>query len=316
MIAVTIVIPFHNRPRYFERLFDSLSGISMDNVEIVFVDNNSDLETRVVMDRLCEKLSATTALMVSIIREAKSGSAAARNAGLCIATGEYVYFFDSDDEFSPELVSVAYGKAKEKDSDVVAFRTNIVFPDGKVRAKKMLRSSNPAVQIVCNNFATQSLMVKRSFALDNALWNETLFYWNDLEWGLRILIARPKIVWLKGCYHRIYLHTDSITGAGFADRIDKIICAHKTMRRDIVELVRSSEQTKLLKYLNCRIAIYAGHVYREAIKNDALQLLSCIDKTVAGRLHKIKLSLLYCLSRKGVPGLWRIALMHPLEAIF
>ncbi len=316
MIAVTIVIPFHNRHRYFERLFDGLSGISMDNVEIVFVDNNSDLETRVVMERLCEKLSATTTLTVSIIRETKNGSAAARNAGLHIAKGEYVYFFDSDDEFSPEFIPVAYGKAKEKDFDAVALRTKIVFPDGKTRAKKMLRSSSPAVQIVCNNFATQSLMVKRSFALDNALWNEALFYWNDLEWGLRILIARPKMVWLKGCYHRIYLHTDSITGAGFADRIDKIICAHKAIRRDIVELMQSSEQTKLLKSLNCRIAIYAGHVYREASKSDALQLLSCIDKTVASRLHKIKLSLLYCLSRRGVPGLWRIALMHPLEAKF
>lgn len=309
MITVSVIIPFHNRPRFFERLFNSLSGISMDNVEIIFVDNNSCPDARAVTERLCGKLTANTTLSVSITREDKKGAAAARNAGLRCASGEYVCFFDSDDEFSPELLPMACRKAKEEDADVVAFRTNIVFPDGKVRAKRMQPCANPEIQIVCNNFATQSFLLKRCFALDNGLWDETLYYWNDLEWGLRILLAKPKLVWLEGSFHRIHLHADSITGTGFSDRTDEIVHAHRVIHSDIMKLARDGERKKLLKSLNCRIAIYAGHICRETSKERSLPILSGIDRTVATSLHRTKLSLLYFLGSRGVPGLWRIALV-------
>ncbi len=309
MIAVSVIIPFHNRSIFFGRLFSSLSGISMDNVEIVLVDNNSSRDTRAVMEQLCGRLTADTTLSVSIIRETKRGAAAARNAGLRCARGEYVCFFDSDDEFSPELLPGAYLKAKKENSDVVAFRTNIVFPDGKVRAKRMQPCSNPGIQIVCNNFATQSFLLKRSFALDNGLWDETLYYWNDLEWGLRILLAKPKWAWLEGCYHRIHLHADSITGAGFSDRTDEIVHAHRAIHSDIMKFAQNGERERLLKSLNCRIAIYAGHICKETSKERSLPILSGIDRNVATRLHRTKLSLLYFLGSRGVPGLWRIALV-------
>ncbi len=308
MIAISIVIPFYNRSTHFERLFRSLSDISMDNVEVIFVDNNSSLSERNILNKLCGKLTLSTTLSISIIEETRCGAAAARNAGLRYARGEYVYFFDSDDEFSSGLLPEVFLKAKEGNYDIVAFRTNVVFPNGKIRKKRMIYNSDPNIQILCNNLATQSILLRRSFALIYGLWNETLYYWNDLEWGLRILLAKPKQTWLNGCYHRIYLHTDSITGSHFSDKVTEIIHAHKVIRDDIMQLTQNRERKKLLKSLNFRIAIYAGHVSRETSKEHAMPIMADIDKNVAGFMHKIKLSLLYFFSSKGIPGLWLIAL--------
>lgn len=309
MTAISIIIPFHNRSEYIEKLFRSLSNIRMPNVEIVFVDNNSNSETAALVKQQCRELSDKTTLKLSVVKEPRVGASAARNTGLRTARGEYVCFFDSDDEFSPELLDKAYCKAKEEDYDIVAYQTKIVFQNGMTRIKRTWCSSDPTHQIVCNIIATQSLFIKRSFALANALWDETLYYWNDLEWGLRILLAKPKIAWLKGCYHRIHIHSDSITGLFFSKRTDKIIYAHSVIHSDILRFADKKSSVRLLKALNYRIAIYAGYVYKEGSKEDSLHILSGIDMSLANIMHRIKISLLYFLARKGMPSLWRIALL-------
>ena len=49
----------------------------------------------------------------------KKGVAAARNFGLSVASGEYVYFFDSDDYISPNTLELLVDKAKETDADLI-----------------------------------------------------------------------------------------------------------------------------------------------------------------------------------------------------
>ena len=306
MIAVSIIIPFYNRAEYFERLFNSLYKIREDNIEIVFVDNNSNIKTKRVIQSYIERLKDKTPLCIKIITEQKPGAPAARNAGLDSSTGEYIYFFDSDDELSPEMPMLAYNKAKQSNADLVALRTNIFIGKKKI-VKKMIKSEEPHYQIICNNLATQSVLLKRSFAIKYARWNENLFYWNDLEWGLRILLSKPKVSWLQGSYHTIHVHSNSITGASFSSNIKQIIYAHKIIQDDILKYSCNKIQRKrLLRYLNFRIAIYAGHVCRESNANKAKNLLLTVDDTGLTPLIRLKIKLLYFLSRMGVPGLWRL----------
>lgn len=309
MMSISIIIPIHNRAEFFHRLFNGLQSISRHDVEIVFVDNNSDDTTRLSLDKYVADLVRHTNLLVTIIEEKKLGACAARNAGLRYAKGEYIYFFDSDDEFSAQMLDDAYNSAINNESDVVALKTNIVLPTGKLLRKKMVRDSSPVYQVLVNNFATQSLFLKRDFALNNAVWDEQLFYWNDLEWGFRIMLSSPKISWLKDSYHRIYIHSNSITGQCFSQRVEKVNECHCAMRQDILALCNESQQRLLLQSLNCRIAIYAGHVCREGNADGADIILSAIDEHVATSQHKLMLKMLYWLSKHGIPSLWRLAII-------
>lgn len=310
---ISVIIPFYNRSELFKRLFDSLNSIVEVEAEILFVDNGSETEARNCVQQFVDDFNSThTLVSARIITETKPGSTAARNKGLREAKGDYVYFFDSDDWFSPTMLIKAYELAESTGVDAVAIRTNMVMPDGQLRNRNMVNSSSAVYQIVGNNFATQSLFLKSDFAKKYAFWDESLFYWNDLEWGLRILLAHPTIAWLDGIYHKIYKHSDSITGKSFSDSVEKILLVHSVMASKITESDLSQKEKIILhRALNCRKALYAGHVYREDAHAKAIEIYKSIDHRVSTKFHLLKLKILYMLSKRGVPGVWRMAVRSP-----
>lgn len=307
--SISIIIPFHNRRELLPRMFDSLLTIDRKDVEVVFVDNNSDEATRACVAEFADRCRRDCPFEAVVAFEQKKGAAAARNRGLDIARGDYVYFFDSDDELTAKMLGRALDLARRKNADVVVLRTQMILPDGSSKTKKLSRYKSARSQLVCNNLATQSLFLRRSFAQRHARWREQLFYWNDLEWAFRVLLVNLRTAELKGCYHRIYIHPDSITGRSFSGRIDKIFLAHDAIASDIESCTyRTAKQKRSLsRALNCRKALYAGYICREGDKDASCQLLNTIDTHVFTFFHSRKLRLLFFLAKRGIPGVWRLA---------
>ncbi|MGN1214260.1 MAG: glycosyltransferase family 2 protein, partial [Bacteroidaceae bacterium] len=223
---LSIIIPFHNRADLMTRMLDSLVPVRDDRVEIIFVDNNSDTPSKEKIAHFIEsqqKHANPTAF--SLVAQTKRGAPAARNKGLSVAKGEYVCFFDSDDTFSPDVLDEFFDVIKTGSADVIALHTFLVA-NGVVRRKNNTSDMDAAVHLVANRFATQSFILNRQFALEKATWNETLYYWNDLEWAFRILLSFSSFKWLKGCYHYIHHHAQSITGTSFSSRLPEILKAH------------------------------------------------------------------------------------------
>ncbi|MBR4782350.1 MAG: glycosyltransferase [Bacteroidaceae bacterium] len=298
---VSLIIPVHNRKELLPRLFASLRRIEGCEVEIIFVDNNSDADTHTVLQAFVDEIGAR------LLTEAKPGAAAARNAGLDAATGDYVYFFDSDDELSPEMLRDAETLARSADVDAVGLQVVYINPDGSSHSRHFIRSADPRRHVVANNFATVSLFLRRSFAQAHGRWNESLFYWIDFEWAFRILLARPSMAWLTKPYHRIHVHPDSITGTRFADRVDKILSTHQALEDDIKQLSILDSQFSINRALNSRKALYAGHIRHEGNRDAAYLIYNSIRPEYRTFLDRLRLSLLYWLSAWGVPGVWRLA---------
>ena len=289
------------------RLFDSLRRIAWLEVEVIFVNNNSDADTVEYVKAFAEELRQSKGIVAKVIDEPRPGACAARNKGLDAATGHYVYFFDSDDELSPDFFEQAYSLAQSTNADAVGLRINIVKSDGTAIVKNQIPSNNPKFQIVCNNFSTPSLFLKREFALLHGRWNNDVPYWNDLEWAFRIMLAKPVISWLPGAWHKTYIHNESITGNFYAQRIDKIILAHAALTNDI-DNCQWPEDSKqhFAHYLNCRKALYAGRIRKEGAADAAKTLYDTIDFASASFLQRFRYRFLYFLSAIGVPGVWRL----------
>lgn len=119
-VFTSIVVPVYNAMPYLTDLLDSLDVQTLDKAlfEVIFVDDGSTDSGGQVLDEY-----AASREHVSVIHQENSGWAGKpRNVGMDRATGEYIFFVDSDDWLGAEALSRMRDFAIEYGSDVIAPR--------------------------------------------------------------------------------------------------------------------------------------------------------------------------------------------------
>jgi len=141
--AVSLIVPVYKVEKYLPRCLKSIEEQTMqEGLEVLLVDDGSP-------DRcgeMCEEFARTRA-NVRVIHKQNGGLSSARNAGIDVATGEYLMFLDSDDFLRKDACELAYGAAVETGADVVSFASLAVYDDEAPifrapRAPRMIRGSH------------------------------------------------------------------------------------------------------------------------------------------------------------------------------
>lgn len=114
MKKISVIIPVYNAERYIEQCLWSVTGQTYGSLEIIAVDDGSADDSAAVCGRLAE-----TDGRIRVLRQKNSGVSAARNLGLNAATGEYVFFLDSDDAIHPRLLEEMLWQAEENHAQLV-----------------------------------------------------------------------------------------------------------------------------------------------------------------------------------------------------
>lgn len=112
-IAVSIIVPVYNVEAYLKQCLDSVVNQTLKNVEIILVNDGSTDESV----EICKQYLSDD--RVILLNQSNSGLAAARQAGMNIAKGEYIGFVDSDDWLEPTMYEELYAAAKQNDADIV-----------------------------------------------------------------------------------------------------------------------------------------------------------------------------------------------------
>ncbi|MCR5663837.1 MAG: glycosyltransferase [Oscillospiraceae bacterium] len=113
---VTVVIPAYNTAAYVEQAVCSILNQTLREFELICVDDGSTDETPEILDRL-----ARDDARVVFLRQENRGVSAARNAGLSLARGKWLYFFDSDDFLMPKGLEQLCQIAERDGLDLLAF---------------------------------------------------------------------------------------------------------------------------------------------------------------------------------------------------
>ena len=123
--SLSIVVPVYNTEKYLKRCIDSITSQTLDNIEIIIVDDGSKEECAL----FCDEISKTD-LRIKVVHKTNGGLGFARNTGMQAATGEYIGFVDSDDYIEPSMYETLYNAAVKHDADLVV--SGICFVGGNM----------------------------------------------------------------------------------------------------------------------------------------------------------------------------------------
>lgn len=125
---ISIIVPVYNLEGYIQHTLDTLFAQTHKELEVIAVDDGSTDRTPQILDdyavhepRLC------------VIHQANGGVSAARNAGLAVASGDYISFLDGDDEVEPTMYERLLANLLKYDADISHCGILTEGLDGKTR---------------------------------------------------------------------------------------------------------------------------------------------------------------------------------------
>lgn len=133
MPKVSVIVPIYNVEKYLDRCMQSLLNQTLNDIEIIMVDDGSPDNCPKLCDEYAKKDPR-----VKVVHKKNGGLGYARNSGLDVATGEYVAFVDSDDYTSVETYESLYTVAKNCNADVVLGGFYVHKADGSVISQSIL----------------------------------------------------------------------------------------------------------------------------------------------------------------------------------
>ncbi len=114
-IKVSVIVPIYNVEKYLERCVESLVHQTLEEIEIILVNDGSPDHSQEIIDKYAAMYPQK---VVALLKE-NGGLSDARNYGLLYAKGEYISFIDSDDYVDKTFLEKMYNQAISTDSEIV-----------------------------------------------------------------------------------------------------------------------------------------------------------------------------------------------------
>lgn len=121
MPKVSVIVPVYNVERYLRQALESILAQTMQDFEIICVDDCSTDASRGILREYADKDNRISCILHSKNMSVSQG----RKDGVLSSSGQYVMFLDPDDYFEPNAFEVACKAIKEKGTDLVQFGTII-----------------------------------------------------------------------------------------------------------------------------------------------------------------------------------------------
>lgn len=205
MPKVSIIVPVYNVEDYIEKCINSLLDQTLDDIEIIIVNDGST-------DRSKEKIIPyldTYSNKIKYLEKQNGGLSSARNFGIPSATGEYIAFLDSDDYVEKEMYETMYKKAIEEQSDMVECDFIWEYPNKrKVDIGKIYHGKKEMI-ITARVVAWNKLIRREIIEKTDARFPEGLRY-EDVEFFYKIVPYLERVSFVKEPFIHYIQRSNSI----------------------------------------------------------------------------------------------------------
>ena len=209
---VSIIVPVYNVSQYITKCLDSIYGQTYKNIELILVDDcGSDDSMTIVHDYLASHVS----IDVRIISHQKNrGLSAARNSGMEKASGEYVYFLDSDDYITSDCIEALVKPLNNKKYDVVV--GDYQYSNGK-KSDLKLHNEELSGQQILDSYAdglwyvmAWNKLCRKDFLLDKNLTFEEGYLHEDVIWSFKLACKAQSMYVINNVTYNYLVRSSSI----------------------------------------------------------------------------------------------------------
>ena len=233
--TISVIVPIYNVEKYLRQCIDSIMEQSCLPFEVVLVDDGSTDSSSLICDEYSKESN-----IVKVIHKKNKGFSEARNTGIQLAQGDWLYFVDADDcigkdtiESFLQILDQCNGELDFIHGRMSYFYSGSdeVIPDG-IYLKNEWTKGNPPKDVFVKSyefFSTLRMGVrglyKKNFLVLNELWFDPYFDGiEDAQWSIRLFSRASKMASNENpCYFYRKARKDSISNSWSIDRYKKLL---------------------------------------------------------------------------------------------
>lgn len=207
---ISVIIPVYNVEKFLRQCLDSVLTQTFCNLEVIAVDDGSTDSSGNICDEYLQKDNR-----VRVIHKPNGGLASARNSGLDIARGEWIFFLDSDDYIVPDCLECLYVTATDSGADIVTAASthsenslgkgsDVCVLDSKTAIWRTLHQTHRMLNMACAKLYRRNIFDTERFT--EGRWYE------DLDAFYRFFDRARTIAVVSKVMYFYRLHSNSFLG--------------------------------------------------------------------------------------------------------
>lgn len=266
MPEISIIVPVYNTERFVSKCIESILGQSFEDFELILIDDGSTDQSGDICDKYATKDSR-----VKAIHQKNRGVSAARNRGLDVAQGNYLYFVDSDDYLESNALEIIYPYFFDSDIDMVCF--GFQYRDEN---SNLIRLNEYTQKVLIREELIEEFF-KSPNRLNGSCWNkifrkekisalrfdETVSYSEDWIFLFEAIYCCRQGITIPYCLYNVIEREDSITRKNVIDGMYNIVLGFERVFRKVIKTDKSLESLALNKLLDS-ILLYIRFIKEEA----------------------------------------------------
>ncbi len=257
---VSVIIPVYNVENYLAECIESVINQTYKNLEILLIDDGS-LDTS---GKICDEF-AQKDTRIQVIHKPNGGLSSARNSGLDIMRGDFVYLLDSDDYICLDLIERYLNWANINDADIV-IGTYYIF--WKTTHKKIcpLKENDKIQNYTCVETLRMMLLDEKISHGPSALYKASLFYklrypigylYEDFATTYYIISQCHKVVICEDQRYFYRMRTGSIMNAKVSKQNMILLDIADTVTEDMIRLYPELKMPALRKKITTYMTMYS-----------------------------------------------------------
>lgn len=252
---ISIIIPTYNSEKYIKDCLLSIINNSYQNFEIIIIDDGST-------DKTIPKAQTINDKRIHIVKQNRKGPGSARNKGISLAKGDYIFFIDSDDIINNNTLELLINNIK--DNDILIGNYQIIYDSGQT--EYFVTPDDCNFNTFFESVTIWNRLYKKEFITNNNICFEPIYQGEDRLFLAELYLKNPKVKILNHFIYNWLRHdkdeNNTLTHIKDHTNFDGQVSCMINFKNKLEKNLNKEETSKLIEHLR-----YSCYYLLDILKN-------------------------------------------------